>query len=282
MTTKVDATIAAWPDGHVQANGIRMHYWRTGDSSKPALVLCHGFSDNGLCWTPVARLLEGYYDIIMADARGHGLSDAPETGYTTSDRADDMAGLVQALGLEKPAILGHSMGASTAAAAAAKYPDLFGKVLLEDPAWFNEQSPRRMMTDEEREAWHKARKDRIVEQKQMSREALIALCREQSPTWQEAELEPWAISKQQLSPNVVGGRESKPKPWQEIAAEITVPTLLITADTEKGAIVTPEIARAVRTQNDLIEVAPIEGVGHSIRREGFEAYMEAVKGFLAK
>ena len=282
MTTNTDDILTMWPDGYVQANGIRMHYWRTGDGTKPALVLCHGFSDNGLCWISVAKALEGDYDIVMVDARGHGLSDAPETGYTTADRADDVAGVVQALGLEKPAILGHSMGASTAAAAAAQYPDLFGKVLLEDPAWFEEGSRRQARTEEEREAWLKQRRDEIVERNKMSKEALIALCREQSPTWPEAELEPWALSKQQLSPYVVGGREGRPKPWRETATEITAPTLLITADTEKGSIVTQELAKEATELNPKIDVVLIEGAGHNIRREAFEAYMDAVKAFLKK
>ena len=274
--------ITTWPDSYVKANGIDMHYWRTGDGTKPALVLCHGFSDNGLCWTPIARALEGDYDIVMADARGHGLSEAPEAGYTTQDRAADVAGLVKALGLHKPAILGHSMGASTAAEAAATYPDLFGRVLLEDPAWFSEESPRATMTPEERELRLKERKEHIVAQNRLSREALIALCREQSPTWQEAELGNWAISKQQLSPNVVTGWEGRPKSWQEVASAITVPTLLITADVEKGAIVSPEIAEEAVQLNPSIRVVQIEGVGHNIRREACAAYLEAVKAFLAE
>lgn len=269
-----------WSEGYVKANGIRMHYWRTGDGSRPALVLCHGFSDNGLCWRPVARMLEDDFDIVMVDARGHGLSDAPEEGYTTVDRANDVAGVVQALGLEKPAILGHSMGASTAAAAAAAYPDLFGKVLLEDPAWFDDSSRRQTMTDEERAAWNKERRDRIIEQKKMTKEALIAMCREQSPAWQETELDAWAESKQQLSPNVVGSWDSKPKPWKEIAAEITAPTLLITANTEKGSIVTPEIAETAKTLNPQIEVILINDAGHNVRREAFDQYIDAVRVFL--
>lgn len=271
-----------WPDGYLEANGIRMHYWRTGDGSKPAVVLAHGFSDNGLCWTPVAQALERDYDVIMVDARGHGLTDAPETGYTTPDRAADLAEFVRALGLQKPAVLGHSMGASTAAAAAASYPDCFGKVLLEDPAWWEGEHAHQTMTDEEHERVLKERQEKIVKQKRMSRKALIKLCREQSPIWQEAELEPWALSKQQLSPKVVTGFESKPRPWREIAALIRVPTLLITADIEKGAIVTPEIAEAAPNLNDKIEAVNIAGAGHNIRREAFDAYMDAIKDFLAR
>jgi UDP-N-acetylglucosamine 3-dehydrogenase len=274
--------LTTWPDAYVQANGIQMHYWRTGDGSKPAVVLAHGFSDHGLCWTPVARALEREYDVLMVDARGHGLTDAPETGYTTRDRAADLAAFVQALALDKPAVIGHSMGAATAAAAAAEYPDLFGKVLLEDPAWWDETHPRQTMTEEERALWIKERQQNIIDQNRMSREALIELCCEQSPSWQEAELGPWAISKQLVSPQVVTGSEDKPKPWREVAVEIKAPTLLITADTEKGAIVTPELAEAAQELNAKIGVAHITGAGHSIRREDFAAYMNAVRDFLGR
>ena len=104
-----------WSSGDVIANGIKIHYVRTGGTKLP-LVLAHGFSDNGLCWTRVAQVLEKDYDVIMADARGHGLSDAPESGYSAEDHAADLAGLIQALHLDKPALMGHSMGAATVAA----------------------------------------------------------------------------------------------------------------------------------------------------------------------
>src|SRR5262245_60062606 len=70
-----------WSSQDVTANGITIHYYRTGNGDKPALVLSHGASDSGLCWTRLTRALEADYDVIMPDARGHGLSDAPATGY---------------------------------------------------------------------------------------------------------------------------------------------------------------------------------------------------------
>jgi hypothetical protein len=45
---------AGWTDGYVTANGIRLHYWRTG-GAKPALVMAHGSSDDALCWTNLAK-----------------------------------------------------------------------------------------------------------------------------------------------------------------------------------------------------------------------------------
>ncbi len=269
----------SWPDGYIAGNGLRFHYWRTGDSGKPPMALCHGFSDNGLCWTPVARALEADYDVIMPDARGHGLSDAPESGYTTEDRAADLAACIRGLGLKGVAVLGHSMGGSTAAMAAAQYPDLIAKALLEDPAWWDEDVPERFMPPDDPEAWLKERRENILKQKRMSRDALIALCRKQSPAWANDELDNWAISKQQLSPNVIQ-IFTPSRPWSEVAGSLQCPTLLITADVDKGAIVTPKLAAQATALNPRIRVAPIAGAGHNVRREAFRAYMKAIIAFL--
>lgn len=267
------AQVTTWPDDDIVANDITLHYHRTGDGDNPPVVLCHGYSDNGLCWTPVARALEEEYDAIMYDARGHGLSDAPEDGYSVDDQADDLAGLIQALDLERPAVIGHSMGASTAAVAAAKYPDVISRVVLEDPAWG--------MESEERETWLEEERARIAERKGKSREALMAQCREEHPTWDEAEIGPWAQSKRQLSPDVVSGLGESQMEWQEIVDEISCPTLLITADVDRGSIVTSEIAERAAEINPDVEVVHIDDAGHNIRREAFEPYMAALRAFLA-
>ena len=123
-----------WSSGFVQKNGVRIHYHRTG-GDKPTLMLSHGITDHGMCWRRVAQALEKGYDLIMVDARGHGHSDAPETGYSSRDHAADLAGLIEALALEKPTIIGHSMGASNAAVVAGEYPYLMSGILLEDPVW---------------------------------------------------------------------------------------------------------------------------------------------------
>ena len=54
--------------GYADANGIKIHYNRTGGSG-PSMVFAHGFSDNGLCWMGIVPALQGDYDAIMYDAR---------------------------------------------------------------------------------------------------------------------------------------------------------------------------------------------------------------------
>jgi pimeloyl-ACP methyl ester carboxylesterase len=274
-----NADITTWKSDYVSANGIRMHYHRTGYGNKPALVLCHGYSDNSLCWTPVARALEKDYDVIMLDARCHGLSDAPSVGNNTETRAEDVAAFVQVLNLEKPAILGHSMGAATAALSAAKYPKLYSKVLLEDPPWWDEDSSRSKMTKKQREEWVKERREKILNQNKMSRSALAQLAKKESPWWSDEEIGPWTLSKQQLSPNVMLGSGSQSRPWREVAKAIQVPTLLITGNPEKGAIVTPKLAEKAKKLNTNVKIAYLDAE-HSIRREVLAGYLDIVNAFL--
>ena len=89
---------------------------------KTPLVLNHGATDNGLRWTPVARALEADFDVVMPDARGHGLSAVPVDGYGAGEQAADLAGLIEALGLERPAVGGHSMGAGASLRFAVRLP----------------------------------------------------------------------------------------------------------------------------------------------------------------
>ena len=69
-----------WQSSDIQANGIRLHLTRTG-GAKPPLVLAHGATSDGLRWTPTAQALAPLYDVIMVDARGHGMSETSEHGY---------------------------------------------------------------------------------------------------------------------------------------------------------------------------------------------------------
>ena len=264
-----------WPSGDVVANGIKIHYHRTG-GDKPPVVLAHGITDNGLCWTRLARALEKDYDLIMFDARGHGLSDAPAEGYSRADHAADLAGLVQALGLGRPALIGHSMGAANVAIAAASYPGLARCVVLEDPPW------RRAFSAEEIAAAAETWRAEIIDLKSRTREAIIAELRAQHPNWAEVEWGPWVDSKLQVSPDVVEWvrGEMTFAFWHETIRKITCPMLLVTGDPELGAIVAPDVAREVANLCLNARVAHIGGAGHSIRRERFEEYVDAVGGFL--
>ncbi len=271
--------ITHWTEQDITVEGARFHYFRTGDGSKPALVLAHGFSDNGLCWLPVARDLQAEYDVILPDARGHGKSQRVQPGELV-DNARDLAGFVRALGLDRPVVGGHSMGGSTASALAAGWPELVRALILEDPGWRDfPPRPEPKPEDEGKEpqpnpwfAWLQKLPEATVEQ-------VMAKGRADNPTWDEVEMRPWAESKKQLDLNILQVERPR-EPWREVVKAIACPTLLLTADAQKGAIIAPEQICEIQELNRNIQVVNIPGAGHNIRRENYAAYMQAVREFL--
>jgi len=261
----------------VQANGIRIHYYRTG-GDRPPLVLAHGITDDGPCWTRVARALQGEYDVIMPDARGHGFSQStPPDGYTWPTLAEDLAAFIAALGLVRPRVMGHSMGAETAAEVAAEHPDLVSLLVLEDPPWRDvAMSPAEVRS--RAQEYH----DSIVTQRELTREELVALCMQRSPQWHPDEVGPWCDAKLRVRPEVAHLVSSRPAPWRKTAARITCPTLLLTGDPERGAIVTPEHAEEAVSLMPRGRLAHIAGAGHCIHRDRFDEVLRAVRAFLAQ
>lgn len=266
-----------WQDGDITANGIRLHYVRTGGDKLP-VVLAHGLTDNGLCWMRLAQALEHEYDLIMVDARGHGKSESADRGYGSADHAADYAGAIQALGLMRPAMIGHSMGAATSTYLAAHYPGLVRCILLEDPPW---RSKHEAAPQEEQIAMAERWRQEVVARKGMRLQAIIAQGREQRPMWPEEEFAEWAESKRQVSPNALDYARYPSKHWTEVVGNIDCPALLLIGDVEHGAIVSPEVAQDVAVLNPRVQVAHIAGAGHSIRREQFDAYLQAISTFLA-
>lgn len=270
-----------WAAGWVEANGLRLHYARTG-GPLPAVVLAHGVTDDGGCWAPLAAALAPQYDVVMVDARGHGRSDAPERGYGPAEQAADLAAVIGELGLRRPAILGHSMGAATALALAGTAPDLPGALLLEDPPPWWSRSPGAPRVDAAaRAGWH----ERIAAFKRMTRDELIAAKRAEAPGWDEAELGPWADAKQRLSSNVLAvfdPDDGAPVDWGTILPRIACPALLIAGDPALGGLIDGAAMADLQARLPQVRVAVVPGAGHNVRRDQFGRYLEAVRPFLAE
>jgi pimeloyl-ACP methyl ester carboxylesterase len=267
-----------WQHGDVQVNGISLHYCRTASTDKPLLILSHGFSDNGLCWLRAAKNLSAEFDVIMVDARNHGLSSRAEVNIDLM--VEDLAEFIRFLDEpRKPYLLGHSMGACTTAVLAAKYPELVQAVVLEDPPWMpvgqDKSEERKQKKAEKRAAGFKAYLDEV---KSKSHEELIEYARGLYPDWHEEDLPDWATSKQQVDEGAMVGLDFSE--WREGAMGLNVPTLLVHSDGARDGLLKPELVQTLKSENADLASAEIGSAGHNIRRENFPDYISAVRQFL--
>jgi pimeloyl-ACP methyl ester carboxylesterase len=100
---------SAFTTRDITTNGATIHV-RVGGRG-PAVVLLHGFGDTGDMWAPLAARLVKDHTIVVPDLRGMGLSSHPETGYEKKNEAQDVAGVLSALGIGGPvALVTHDIG----------------------------------------------------------------------------------------------------------------------------------------------------------------------------
>jgi Predicted hydrolases or acyltransferases (alpha/beta hydrolase superfamily) len=274
--------IAHWPEGDAQLGGVKIHYYRTGRGDKRPLVLVHGFSDNGLCWTPVAQALEEEYDIVMPDMRGHGHSERVRPGEAV-DMAADLARLIESLGLDRPVICGHSMGAMVTYQTVLRFPHLARAFALEDPPWFlSGPSPSAPVAASGRNPiaeWAKSLATIGIEE-------LRSGYRRDHQSWPPELIEAICASKKQLDQGIIdivaGKVNSTEWPWQEHIQSIEPPMLLFTGDPALGAIVKPDVVARIRELKRNVEFIAVPGVGHLIRFDAFPVFMDGLRAFLRR
>src|ERR1700722_11512941 len=111
-------------------NGETLAYIDRGDRSAPVVVLIHGYTDSARDWVPMLPYLSKQYRLILVDIRGHGQSSKPECCYTRLDFAYDIKLLLDALGVRKADIVGHSLGSIIAQTFAEYWPERTAHVVL--------------------------------------------------------------------------------------------------------------------------------------------------------
>jgi len=94
-------------------------------------VLVHGITESRRSWDPLVERLAASHDVLAVDLRGHGESDA-EGPYDVITMASDVHEVVEALGMERPLLVGHSLGGTVVSAYAAMYP-CCGVVNIDQP-----------------------------------------------------------------------------------------------------------------------------------------------------
>ncbi|MFT3894052.1 MAG: alpha/beta hydrolase [Anaerolineales bacterium] len=269
-------TQSQWKQGDIPVNNGYLHYYRTGNGEKQPIILVHGFSDNGLCWTPVSRELEKNYDVIMPDMKSHGLS-ARIGEEEPIDMALDLVKLIQVLGLSHPILVGHSMGAMIAFQVGIQYPNLVKALVLEDPPWLISSEEKDNRPEETMMEWARKLPSQSIEE-------LETINRQDHPTWTEEMIHLMSESKKQFDPTFVNmllrSLHRNRVEWVSTIEAICFPLLLITGNPELGGIVTGEVAARIHKLHPTIQIKNFPDTGHLIRFDKFDEFMSVLTTFL--
>jgi pimeloyl-ACP methyl ester carboxylesterase len=270
------------------AGRVHIHWAGRTDNGAPTIVLLHGITNSGAGWVDAVRRWAGHYRIAAFDALGHGLSDRFTDDELAGEGLEAGAGAIEALvtttidALDEivaspaPVVLyGHSMGGAMASAVAARRPELLRGLLLEDPAWKAQTLEVRASRAAD---WLEVSHRFIADPDAALAEALDD---PELLSWPRDEIRPWVQARTQLDLRFIAlGRPEMREPWQELAAALTMPTLLMTG-TEQ-VIVDEDFRRELAAVNPAVRVAVIEGAGHSTRRDRSDAFHSVVDPWIAE
>ena len=234
-------------------------------------MLLHGLSGSGASWTPIARALarDADADVVMPDARGHGASSAPARGYAYDELARDVEGLIGGLALDRPVLLGHSMGGMTAAVVASRRAVSVRALVLLDPTFLEPARQREVYASDVAEQ-HRRLRDR-------SREEVVAELRARHPH-RSAELVELLADARRGTALAAFEVLAPPNPdYRELVRAIDVPTLLVIGD---RTVVTIEMATELRGINPRVQISRIDDAGHGLPFDRPERVVEVVASFL--
>ena len=271
----------------VQTNGTSL-YVRVGGTG-PAVVLLHGFGDTGDMWAPLAAVLVKDHTLIVPDLRGMGLSAHPDTGYTKKNQAVDIAGVMDALNVQKADLVTHDIGNMVGYALAAQYPARITRwVVIDAPLpgigdWDNIiRSPL---------LWHFNFRGPDEERLVRGRERIYL-----DRFWNELSADPKAIDEDTrrhyaalyARPHAIHDAFEQFGAFNQDAIDnkallaqggkITMPVLAIGAEKSFGTA-QADVLRFVATD---VTVGIVPNSGHWIMEENPQATIKLVAGFLAK
>jgi len=233
----------------------------------PAAIFLHGLTGIAEAWGPtVAALGEERPRSFAPDLRGHGHSPKPAAGYAVTDYVSDLLAACDALGLDRPHLVGHSMGGRVALVAAARYPERFRSVAIVDigpEAWRTnwvetqealDQLPTRY-PDIETAIGTAARPrgpgSATSEELMEVARARFAVAEDGSASW----LADRAALKQAVE---LHRSRNYWRDWERIE----IPALLIRG--ERSRELRRRVAEAMRRRNPRVQYEELPGVGHNI------------------
>lgn len=268
--------MSEWKRAQIEINQHHISYLRTG-GEKPPIILLHDFTEDSSTWQEVAKALAPNYDLIMPDTIGHGESSRlPADGAI--DPLQDLTRFIEALGLQKTALLGHSMGGAIAAEFTAQNPEKVAVLVLEEVPWFDPAStpknPQQALGANDSTAIKNLSGSNLQE--------ALSYSQEHHPTWNEAAHNAWAGSKIRFDAEWFKASWKPQTNWQEIAAKITCPTLIINGQAAYGGILSAAVVTKLLKIIPGSEWSNIAGAGHFVHYDKPIPYIETVMEFLKR
>ncbi len=134
-------------DEFVEVDGISTHFVARGDRG-PVVVLVHGFGSNTYTWRQTLDALGDQFRLYAVDLKGFGLTERPrDDQYHAMAYAAHLLGFLDALRLERPVLVGNSMGGAVSLIVALQHPERVGGLVLVDAAMPDFQPPELDLTD---------------------------------------------------------------------------------------------------------------------------------------
>jgi N-formylmaleamate deformylase len=256
---------------HLAVNGVRLHFLEHG-AGGPPLVLLPGITSPAITWAFGSERLATFSRVFTLDNRGRGLSSGgPGLAYRLADYAADTAGLIGALGLDRPVVLGHSMGARITVKLAATSPEAVGPLILADPPVSGPgRRPYPLPL-----AWYLEGIDKA------SRGAAMAVAGTPLANWSDEQL---ALRAEWLPTCDRTAIAESHRSFQDEDIHALMPavrsrTLLICA--ANGGTITAEEEREILALIPDCRSVRIPNVGHMIPWDDLEAFVGAVRAFVA-
>lgn len=279
MTTQVQPK-----SRNVTANGINLHYLDWGTEGQPPLVLLHGLRGHAHVWGDVAESLYRDYHVYALDQRGRGDTDhAPGGDYSTDAFVADLTGFVDAIGLDKFILFGHSMGGRNSMAFAGQHGERLERLCIVDIGPRIEPAGGNRITNELRDLppefdTFEAALDHVQGGNRFASEPVMR----RRLTGQTRQLPNgkigWKFDPAIREQRINGTAAPAVDLWPTLD-RITCPTLLVRG--RETDLLAEETAQQMVARLKQGTLAEIQRAGHMVFEDNPEDFIAAVKGWLA-
>ncbi|UCE23478.1 MAG: alpha/beta fold hydrolase [Candidatus Zixiibacteriota bacterium] len=242
-----------------------------GEETSLPIVFIHGFTIDHRMWVDDAKFFSQWYRVLLLDLKGHGLSDAPETGYSRAHRVDEIVGFLDRLDIHKAHLVGLSMGGTTVLGVALAHPErLASLTLVSTSAAGYDHGIKTEKVDEiartqgmevARERWIKSTLQYFCNDKQQLGQLLEQMMQEHSGAY-------WKDPMRGKYP---------PEDDLQHVHEIDVPTMIFVGGLDRPFV---PLAKTLHERITGSRLSVFEDVGHMLNLESPNRFQQELKLFL--